>query len=614
MKERTRGLRRMLSMLCAAVLLVTLLPAQPAAAAEDGGTVLYHQEAPASYSEGQSVWPSNSSTGRLGAYTPYDTRESIDLIEYYNNRSSAGEGLPAGETMTITITDLKLDTAACGEMELSFQYAKFANYVDIAFVGEFRVYASTDGGATWSADCAGLKAQNILSMGTNAAGAEGRLYNVVSTDLAGLVDEGAVINALKIMPYGTYIAQQYYTSIAAISVTGYPGKAPAADGQVEYITVDEDTLRQIVVDHAYQVALTPWYADTEIMTWNGYSTSASAPIQYYKAGRLYKGPTYTRGLDSTLAMWQSALEKDGKYVGGTSDINGSWDVIGWDCINVVAEAWSQITTSKSYHAHTYIWGSEDVPLLGELSNTERVKDAQTVLSQYTKEQVYEAYAQLKMGDHLHGPGHSCLVSVTPNVVRKADGTIDPYASAVGITETAGTIRYYYLTAEGKVVTSEEKDVDAYLAKNPTCTYLYGSSMRVDRVMTFAELCDTWYQPYTLTELQEGRVEKQRITVVTGVTAENVVSGGFVVIPQSNYHINSMTTTLTDSSGAVLYENTKYGQIDEFELSTYDSALNAQLKGLAAGSYKLTVDVTSGPVTKVLGKVPTQRVFELDFTA
>ena len=49
------------------------------------------------------------------------------------------------------------------------------------------------------------------------------------------------------------------------------------------------------------------------------------------------------------------------------------------------------------------------------------------------------------------------------------------------------------------------------------------------------------------------------------------------------------------------------------MTTYDPALNAQLKALAAGSYKLTVDVASGPVTKVLGKVPTQRVFELDFT-
>ena len=82
--------------------------------------------------------------------------------------------------------------------------------------------------------------------------------------------------------------------------------------------------------------------------------------------------------------------------------------------------------------------------------------------------------------------------------------------------------------------------------------------------------------------------------------------------QSNYHINRLTTTLADKDGKVLYTKSMYGETHDFELSNYDPALASQLKSLSAGSYKLTVDVASGPVTRVLGKPPVQRVFELDF--
>lgn len=581
--------------------------------------VLYHKTAPSTFAAAQNQWNSNTSTGTNVTFIDQVSGQSYPVSLFYNNRNSAGEGLPEGETMTFVIRDLALNTATYGEMELTFQYVKFDHYMDISSVEDFRVYASTDNGATWSANWAKMKSQHVKTIGTNSGGTEGRLYDVVSTDLTGLVNDGSTINALKIMPYGTYSAMQYHTAVRAISVTGYKDKAPKAD-KIEYIYVDEDVLRQIVVDHAYQVALTPWHADTEIQTWNGYSDdNPPSAIQYYKPGRLYLGPTYSRGPNSTLDMWRNVIQADGKYVGGTDDTRNNWTVIGWDCINVVAEAWSLITTSRSYSAHLYLYGSETMPLLGGMENKERVRNEWAVLSQYPEQQVYEAYAELKIGDHIHSTGHSRLVTVAPTVVRKSDGTIDPMRSALAFTETAGTIQYYYMSPAGKIVTSTTKDVDAYLADHAGYTYLYGSSMRVDRAMTFDELLNneneiSRYQAYTLKEFKEGRVEKQRVHVITDVTAANVVSNGFAVIVESNYHINKLTTVLADSAGKVLYEKTKYGEIHELEQSTYDEELNSLLKNLNAGSYKLTVDVTSGPVTRVMGKIPTQRVFELDFTA
>lgn len=597
----------------------TLLISPNPAAAQETGTVLYHKDAPKTYAEGQKLWNSNSSTGIDSEYyLPNGAQESIHLVSFYNNRTSSGSGLPEGETMALVIKDLDLKTADYGEMELTFRYVAFNNYVNISDLNDFQVYASTDGGATWSADYATMKAHNVVSFGNKKTvdGAWGRMYDVVSTDLTALVGEGQVINALKIRPYGDAQGKQYYTSVASISVNGYKNQAPAASGgAVEYITVDEDTLRQIVVDRAYQVALTPWYhtGAEDILTYNGYSDDAAPGKQYYHPNRIYRGPMYTRGPDSTLAMWQSVLNADGKYTGGNDDTRNVWSVIGWDCIQVVAEAWSQITTSRDYYTHLFLWDSKDVTLIGGLKNENKVRSTEALLKAHTDEQIYEAYAQLKLGDHLWGPGHSRLVSVPPNVVYDKNGKINPDISTVAITETAGTIQYYYLTPAGKIVASEDTDVDSYLKEHADYTYLYGTSMRVDRVFTFAGLRGTNYLPLTLKEFREGRVEKQRITVTTDVTAANVVENGFIVIPASNYHINKLTTILTDSSGKVLYEKAQYGETHDFELSTYDPGLNTQLKNLAAGSYKLTVDVASGPVTKVLGKVPTQRVFELDFT-
>ena len=584
----------------------------------NSATQLYHEVAPESFAAGQAKWNSNTRSGGMAAFVADGTGEVTNVVNFYNNYSGES-GLPQGQTMEFVVP-VELNTADWGGLELVFRYVQFTNYISVDQSDDFRVYASTDGGQTWSANYATQKENRILAFGTrqgaaNNMAALGRMYDVVSTDLSGLVAEGQVINALKIRPYGDNDAKQYYTSVAAITVNGYKGNVPAPkDGPVEYITVPEATLRQIAVDQAYQVALIDWTTDQEILTYNdsGKATYSENVTQHYLPGLTYRGPMYSRGPDSTLQMWQSVLTKDGKYVGGTSDATNEWTVIGWDCINMVGSSWSQVTTSKNYHTQSYLWYSKETIMLGELTNPTRTTKHETIITSNGDKVVYEAYAQLDLGDNLYGPGHNRIVTVPAQVVYKADGSIDPDLSVLAVTEEAGTILYYYLTPEGKIVTSESKDVNAYLAANPTHTYLYGSSLRVDRMFTFRQLRDTFYVPFTLKEFQEGKVEKQRVRAVTDLTADNVAQECGIVMVQSNYHINKLTTTLTDKDGKVLYTKSMYGETHDFELSNYDPALASQLKSLSAGSYKLTVDVASGPVTRVLGKPPVQRVFELDF--
>ena len=617
-------MKKLMSLVLAAVMAasVLILPASAdtllIAPNPNAVTQLYHEVAPGSFADGQALWPSNTRSGVTATFVADGTGETTDVVSFYNNHSG-DNGLPQGQNMEFVIP-VNLNTADWGGMELVFRYVMFTNYVSIDQSDDFRVYVSTDGGQTWSANYATQKENRILAFGTRQgavmnAAALGRMYDVVSTDLAGLVTKGETINAIKIRPYGDTNPKQYYTSVAAITVNGYKGNVPAAKGgAVEYINVPSATLRQIAVDQAYQVALIDWTTDKEIKTYNasGMATYPESVTQHYLPGRTYRGPMYSRGPDSTLQMWQSVLTADGKYVGGTSDETSEWTVIGWDCINMVGSSWSQITTSKNYHTQSYLWDSKETIMLGDLTNPTRTTKHETIILENGDKAVFEAYAQLDLGDNLYGPGHNRIVTVPAQVVRKADGSIDPDLSTLAITEEAGTIRYYYLTPAGKIVTSEDKDVDAYLAANPTYTYLYGSSLRVDRQFTFRQLRDTFYVPFTLKEFREGRVEKQRVYAVTELNAGNVAEECGIVMVQSNYHINKLTTTLTDKDGKVLYTKDFYGETHDFELSNYDPALATLLKGLSAGSYKLTVDVASGPVTRVLGKPPVQRVFELDF--
>ena len=614
-------MKKLMSLVLAAVMAASVL-ILPASADEallispnpNAPAVLYHQEAPATFNEAKKLWNSNTRTGSIQAFVADGTGASTPVVSFYNN-VSGDSGIPAGENLEYMIP-VEINTADWGGAELVFRYGCFLNHVSVDMADDFQVYASTDGGKTWSANCATMKDNRVLAFGTLDGGFRtGAMYDVVSTDIIGLVTKGQTINALKIRPFGDCGAKQYSNCVAAITVNGYKGSVPAAqDGPVEYITVAEDTLRQIAVDQAYLVATTDWYADTEIKTYNasGMDTYPESVTQHYLPGRLYRGPAYSRGPNSTWQMWKSLLKDDGKYVGGTSDETNEWTMVGWDCINMVGSSWSQITTSKNYHTQLLLWYSDETIMLGDMTNPTRTTKQEDIITSNGDKVVFEAYAQLKLGDNLYGPGHNRIVTVPAQVVRKDDGSVDPDLSVLAVTEEAGTVQYYYLTANGKIVISEDKDVDAYLAKNPTHTYLYGTSVRVDRQFTFRQLRDTFYVPFTLKEFIEGRVEKQRVRAITDLTADNVADSYGIVMVQSNYNINKLTTTLADKDGKVLYTKDIYGETHELEMTNYDPALATMLKGLSAGSYKLTVDVASGPVTKVLGDPPVQRVFELDF--
>ena len=585
-----------MSLICA--VLAALLIGQcvtPALAAGEG-TVLYEQTATASAYESGLKWPTNTTVST-------STVSGVDGTTYPTYICAvAQESIKTqGQSLTIEVADLALDTGAYGEMELTVRYAledKLDPVVDAT--RDFRVYASTDGGKTWSANFATLKSHKAFGYAAVDSDRGAALYELVSTDLAALVKEGQVIDRLKLMPYGTFTNMWYSHRIISMAVTGYEGKSPVAAPVDEYITLGESTMRQIVVERAYQVLDYNWTTDKLLVTDNH-----GSPLNHY-AGLLYKGPVYVgTGIDTSWEMYQAAHDANGKYISGLT----SKDAIGMQCINYTYSAISAVTPAKIY---TLGIGKYILPLLGDLKNETRTHEAPAIIRANKEADVYEAYAQAKLGDLIMNTGHARIVTVAPKVVRRADGTIDPEKSAVGLSETAGSNQYFWLTPQGKsVVTAQEPE--SYKAANPTHTFLYGTTMRVDLAYTFAQLYDTDYLPYTMPEYATGKVVKQRVDAIVYADADTVTKTGFKAVVDSNYYIGKTTLALTDASGKVLFTESETYESQDCTAYVHSDALDAMLGKLAPGSYTITLDASSGPITRILGKLPVNRVCTLAFT-
>lgn len=607
---------RFAAMLLAVLLVFQCVPALNAAA-EEQGTQLYYQAAPKTADEGKKVWPGNSDTAN--AFTiKMDDGSTMGLFGYYNNRNAAGNGLPEGEYLEMTISNLSLKTADYGEMEFGFRYAQCdaGDEINVGMANGLELYASTDGGKTWSSKYAVIKDNVLVGIG-DIGGAEAHMFDVYTTDIAGLVEEGQVINALKLRPFGNHPEHYGFFRLASMTVNGYEGKIPARIVRPELITVDGDILRQVAVNQFYKQCLLPWIPSQTLETYNG--GTEYGRTQWYLPGYLYYGPPYSRPARSTWQRFVNSVDANGNL---TADYNYTNEDCqgGLDCIYTV---WDGIALVTPAHANswTYILREHNNPvqMLGVLQEKTKIWGSRTpaaTLDQFTNQEIFEAYAQMGLGDMTLN-GHAQMVTVAPTVVRREDGAIDPDRSSLKVTETAATIMYYYMTPEGKIVESTTKELDAYAASNPTHKYLYGTSMRIDRRFTFTQLRDNGYIPATLAAYTDGNVPTAKLNVVTHMTADSIVKDGFYAAVQSNWRMVQNKFTVTDkATGKVLFTQSQFPKVHyEFDWvnRVTSKELDAAIKSLKAGTYTVTLDVQSGPVVKIDGEPPMNRVLTLDFT-
>ncbi|MBO5340545.1 MAG: hypothetical protein J6A62_06075 [Oscillospiraceae bacterium] len=586
-----KKLRKLIPALLVLALVLPCALTVPVSAAESSGEQIYFADAAVGWTHNSTNGTTNNDGAKAHKSLKYNGK-TITLNPIINeNLIATTEWKNAGyNCLELYSPAVELSTAK--ELELVFRYARFAQVdydedINIEWAGGFKVYVSVDGGATWSADYATLREHRTLGRGYDGEDMA-VIYEAVSTDLSVLVGEGEKINKIKIVPYGPLTDYDGFAHILSITVNAYD-ELPAAP-EVEYITVSEQTLRDIVVDRVYETVTLPWTTTAAI---TGYDDTN------YPAGP-YLGPVYARGADTSLERLKSYIDENGNYIGPT----GEWTVYGMDCCGVVGDATSRITGHP-----TVLWAyllSENVGTItgydGALPATRKTNE---IVDELGRDTILACLAETKPGDLL-------LCRTDGNVHARLITKVDPDNDRLWYSSTEWGIR--------EATTEDGGETYTYTTANYT-NDIPESSCRKDKLVTYAELVpenytaeSSVYVPYTLKEYSDGQVEKQQVNVYDAPCFDTIANGVDVLL-ESNYHLNKVVVTLTNiASGAVEFTETVYGELDHYTMAYSDTTLNSKLAALENGTKcNLTIDVHSGPVTEVGGEVPVTNVVDLDFT-
>ena len=153
-----------------------------------------------------------------------------------------------------------------------------------------------------------------------------------------------------------------------------------------------------------------------------------------------------------------------------------------------------------------------------------------------EQRMYEAYACLRKGDcivnAIEAGGHTRMVAEDAVVVRNAAGEIDAMESYV-ITHEQGAAR----------------------TKEP-----YFSSWLIDRKLSFSSIYIDWYVPCTMEEFVTGEFEEPMAELRDGMDGKLGLTTGTVY---SNFFLDSVTMTITDSTGAVVFEQKMFTTVGKY---------------------------------------------------
>ncbi len=545
----------------------------------------------------------------------------------YTNDSQTVYYKAASESLEFELAQMPdLDTTGIAAANVSFVFIKNPGEagLNIPFDRRLQAYVSLDG-ESWLPDSAGVRSSTLLAGGTISSTMEGLFFQIETENLLDIdgVTEGAVIKGIKILPEGADANSGGSFYINKLSVNTYTSLdqfntlCPA--DVIATTSVAGDTLRAIAVNEALRTAQTEWTATANITssTPSGSSDVAeSTNLRTYYAGHNYRGPIYERDTDSTRELFQSPI-LDGVY--GTDD-----PVYGMDCQTFVYNAISRISRTGA-HSVKGTPAATRVSLLGDLNTvTHPVFTDKDIVDQNSEQAIYENYAVAGAGDvAIHflsndvNTVHTRIVKQV-HVERSSDGSIDPANSWVKFTEQAGgvifacrntatnAIEYKWLTSPNSVPAGYE--------------LLYGSSSRAgdEEPQSFSQLYADNYVVYTLDEYTTGAVENVAVQAVAGSKTANThfADGGLNIGISSNYRIISHQVELESlSSGGTLYDSGLVYSMGSLVvgLNYKSDELDALLRQLPNGSYRITLSVDSGPFTSLSQTTVPRTVKTFDFT-
>ncbi len=496
-------------------------------------------------------------------------------------------------------------------LELDYVFRASTKARNVAFDDMMQVFVSLDG-ETWLPDSVGMRCYTVDAPGVDHQGKPVVFYKIQTENLLDIdgVEPGARINKIKIMPDGTdNRVQTGHFIISELRINGYASKAEFEQlhpVRKQFMYVEPDTLRQIVLEEAIRTAEVEWTTDYNLYSCSPGSSSTlggQGSVTTFTKDFTWHGPIYERNSDAFRERHQAGIV-DGKHVAGyAGDL-----ALGMDCQTFAYNAVSRVSRTNA-NGVLYWLGASGARFIDGIKHHERATWTDTDIKPYnTEQEMYEAYAKCKTGDvpyvYVTGGGVHVRIVNRVEVVRNPDGTINGEKSIMYCTEQGGGGRYEVLMADGsqrRLMDTNQDAVMRFVEENPGSKLLFASSSHVDNAHTFKQMYSGNYCVSTLTVYDDGMVElEDNQAVFMGKNGEDFVNTGVAIAFASNYTMISYRVRLEDrGTGQVLYDYFTYLPDNCTRCWSFESTeLDAVLKNLTNGDYRLSLDMESGPLTQL----------------
>ena len=320
----------------------------------------------------------------------------------------------------------------------------------------------------------------------------------------------------------------------------------------EALPENVQALRDRVVEEMYAMGMVEWHTTQNL--YHDCTCLLTVCHGNYVPGKLHVGIPYNHK-GGSLARFNYIIDENGAVKDDFYDMesfDGFDSYIGNDCSTSVLHAYWTVSNTADFIRCGYMKPNQDgtangygVIMVGEYNVTQGIdENGKAYTSSYTDPYVranghqvmYEAYAQMRKGDSYYSStkdgGHTRMAAEDPVVVRDENGLIN------------GNYSY---------VLSHEQGA-------PAVTDPYFHTWRLNYKYTFQQLYMTNKFPVTIEELLTGEMEPVECEMIGGLDGKFGMVTGTV---KSNYFLDSVTLTITDSQGNEVFNHIMWATVNRF---------------------------------------------------
>lgn len=339
-------------------------------------------------------------------------------------------------------------------------------------------------------------------------------------------------------------------------------------------SMTEDELRQICLD-TFRLQLTFGWTPNVNTDYN----SGMSDKTFY-AGKVYGGPPYQSGRFGNIYKWMYFYDEEN----GMLDLTGGQDTLAKICNQCTGGAltgWGRVVNSARYAGTNEITEANGCIRVGKYTYDESIKaygvrDTYNICIDNGAAVLWDSYAELKPADGIvnyknnddgGGAGHVRMVSAV-NVVRNSDGSVD------GLKSTLTYLDQWAVYTEATQSNGVPYEVEG----------------GVDVVMTFMDVFNSGYLPFTFAELI-GKDPVEKAEASLSISGDSVKASDLSrATIKSNYIMSDITVSVTDSSGKEVYhkDDILFATLMPYTGMMTAAASKTELEKYADGKHTVTV--------------------------